>query len=82
MSSYKAHMERFHNMKTSEEFTEQELKALSYFLEKHDEDELAIGFAMRWFNCTKMTIMILTMRHMKETGEWDRLAEEHKDEVV
>ena len=55
--------------KASEDFTKEEKKALFTFLDANNEDEDALKFAMNWFKCTKMTIILLTMEHMKETGE-------------
>jgi len=54
--------------KTSKDFTEEEKKALFTFLEANDEDENALKFAMDWFKCTQMTIVLLTMNHIKENN--------------
>ena len=50
--------------KLSKDFSEEEKKALFSFLEKNDEDDSAITFAMEWFNCTQFTLMTLIMEHM------------------
>ena len=51
--------------KTSKEFTASEKKALFYFLEKNKEDEQALDFVLRWFNCTRLTFITLIIEHEK-----------------
>ena len=54
--------------KTSEEFSEKEKEALFHFLEKNDEDDDALDFATRWFNCTQMTLLLLIVEHEQKDG--------------
>ena len=55
--------------KTSDDFTEKEIEQLFHFLEKNDEDEYALDFAQRWFNCTRMTLILLIVRREQGKGE-------------
>jgi hypothetical protein len=51
--------------KPHEEFTEKEKKALFHFLDKNNDEEQALDFAKRWFNCTQFTLMMLIMEHIE-----------------
>jgi hypothetical protein len=61
---FKIDISKSKNKKTSKDFSEKEKDALFKFLEENGDDPLAIDFAMEWFNCSHMTITILTMQKM------------------
>ncbi len=45
--------------KTYSDFSEKETQILFEFLERHSDDEKALYFVKRWFNCTMHTIVFL-----------------------
>lgn len=59
MTIYKIKLEDYNNKKHAALFTEKEKEMLFNFLEKNPDDERALDFSMRWFNCTMMTIICL-----------------------
>lgn len=65
MSSYRINLNENNNKKTAKDFTDIDKKALFKFLEKHPEDQNAIEFAMKWFNCGRMTLIHLTIEECK-----------------
>jgi len=48
--------------RTSQEFTDYDKKVLFYFLDKYKEDDLALDFVQRWFNCTQTTLIMLAIK--------------------
>lgn len=59
MSSYKINVEKAKGKKLSSGFSEEEKEALFTFLEKNCDDKEALEFALDWFNCSRITLMVL-----------------------
>ena len=65
MTTYRMNLEDYTNKKHAALFTEKEKEILFNFLEKNPDDERALDFIMRWFNCTMMTIICLMVEKDK-----------------
>ena len=54
------------NKKISTEFSKQEKQILFDFLDKYPDSEAAMDFILKWFNCTRTTIIVLMMENTKD----------------